>query len=306
MTCPFLRKMNVKYCGLYRLKMLPLGLSDPASERCVGPDYKTCALAREHHPDRLDEEHCPSLSVADVHFCAVAPVRKLVPCNRTIVSRCTDGGHEHCDLYLSMSEPSEAPPAGAADEAPLPPDRALATNHMWLERGTGRTCHVGVDAFFVHALGRIDEIVYPRRREGSRPAVRFRVSGVDLDLVFPNRLDGVEINPHLVVDPAAVLNDPYGRGWLFAAEALPPSDPSGDALEQGLLRGDAARRWLNDELDRLAVFTHDHAPCPPLDATPVCQDGGRCGGHLADVLDRRALARLHAEFFSLRRGRTWS
>lgn len=307
MTCPFLRKMNVKYCGLYRQKMLPLGLSDPASERCAGPAYRECALAREHHKDRLDEDHCPSLSVADVHYCAVAPVRKLVPCNQTAVSRCTDGGHEHCDLYLAMIEPTVADEPGEEDDTlPLPEDLALATNHMWLEQGKGRTCHVGVDSFFAHALGRVDELVYPRRSEGGRPAVRFRVAGVDFDLVFPNHLEGVEINPHLVADPSAVLTDPYGRGWLFEARMGPRAGAEQDALERGLRSGDAARRWLNAEQDRLAVFTHEHAGATVPGAIPVCQDGGRCAGALADNLDRSALTRLHAEFFSLGGGRNWS
>jgi len=300
MRCPFLHKMNVKYCGLYRQTMIPLGGTDLATERCSQPGFRDCPLLTATRDTLPAADQCPHLCVADVHYCEAAPVRKLIPCNRTAVSRCTDDGHRHCQLYLAMADPAPEtddpeepgdPPSPAPVEAiPMPGPLAYAPNHMWLDRTGGTTCHVGVDAFFARALGRIDGISYPYHRDGGRPVARFLVGSAALDLTFPNPMHAHEINAHLVVDPTEVLRDPYGRGWLFEGVTV-PADP----LDRGLRRGAEARHWMESECDRLAAFAHDQ-----LTDGRVMNDGGRCRGDLAQRLDAGGLLRLHAEFFALK------
>jgi glycine cleavage system H lipoate-binding protein len=316
MQCPFLRKMNVKYCGLCRLTKIPLQGTDLAAEQCSGPDYKKCTLVHERHEGPLPTDGCPFLSVSDVHYCEVAPFQKLIPCNQTTVSRCKNEGHKYCQLYLSMTETTqenestensehaaETEPNG--EDVSLPDSLAYAPNHMWLDRGDGRTCHVGIDAFFARALGHVDEVSYPQHGENRRPMVRFRVGGVDFDLVFPNVMQGTEINAHLVADPMEVLRDPYGRGWLFEGVTVPaPETPH--PLEAGLLRGMAARNWMRLECERLAGFVHEHVSEHSEETGLLAQDGGGPVGVLAEAMDRRTLIRLHSEFFTLRIGRTAS
>lgn len=319
MQCPFLRKMNVKFCGLCRSTMIPMNQGNAAADLCSGPGYLDCPLVREHPPLGGPQDHCPHLSVGDVHFCSVAPFQKLIPCNRTTASRCTDDGHKYCQTYLNMvgagqlegTAAAATPPPGHTSgtelDLPLPEALAYAPNHLWLDLGDGPTCHVGVDAFVGRALGHIDEVIYPHLGDSRRPLARLRSAGVDFDLVFPNTMLAWDINPHLATDPGAALSDPYGRGWLFEGVSLPGRAQDGPhPLEKGLIRGPAARSWMREECDRLACFAHDHLREHDTSTGLLMQDGGAPLGHLAAALDRPALIRLHHEFFSLRHGRTES
>lgn len=300
MQCPFLRKMTVKYCGLYGRTMIPLNGDNLTTEQCFSPDHRNCPLLKEHPVEQSTGSVCPHLCIMDVHYCDVAPVRKLIPCNRATVSHCTNDGHRYCELYLSVADPH--PDATGTDDEPIPmpPSRAYAQNHMWLDRNDNNTCHIGVDAFFTRSLGRLDAVSYPYHRDDCRPVVRFTVDGAVFDLAFPNAVNCTEINTHLVVDPSEVLRDPYGRGWLFQG-ITPPASTNGtsDPVERGLLRDEEARRWMDNECDRLAAFAHNHLPAQSADTGPVMQDGGRFCGRLADVLDSGTLYRLHTAFFSL-------
>lgn len=312
MQCPFLRKMNVKFCGLNRRTMIPLNGVNLAAEQCSGADYRKCALLQERSDGPLPDDHCPHLSVGDVHYCALAPDQKLIPCNQATASRCTDEGHKYCQLYLSMIEAGDEslPPVEGSidddnhDDLPfsMPESLAYAPNHMWLDEGDGRTCHVGVDAFFGHAIGQIDEVIFPHHGNVRRPMVRFKVGGMDFDLIFPNVMQDIEINEHLVADPSEVHRDPYGRGWLFKGITLPSALP----LDKGLRRGETARRWMLEECDRLGGFVHEHVCEDNEDTGPLMQDGGQHHGHLAVTLERPALVRLHSDFFTLGAGRTES
>lgn len=308
MKCPFLQTKSVKYCGLCRLTMIPLDSTGQAQERCSGPGYQACSLVHARHGDELPADRCPFLRCGEVHCCAASAVQKLIPCSATAVSRCSDDGHRHCSLYLAMADPQHeaaagdvaAAPGGVDEDLPVPGNLAFAGNHMWLDHKVGRTCHLGVDAFFGRALGRVDEVSFPFHRSDGRPAVRIRSGGVDFDLVFPNALPGAEINAHLLRDPSEVLRDPYRRGWLF--EGIVSGSGSGGRelpLRNGLLRGPAARRWMRRESIRLARFVHDRLLDGCDAAAPVMQDGGFPCLPLADVLPGGALVRLHEEFFSL-------
>ncbi|MEZ4386417.1 MAG: hypothetical protein R3D98_02330 [Candidatus Krumholzibacteriia bacterium] len=308
MQCPFLRKKNVKFCGLDRRAMIPLGGLAPTLERCSGPDFRRCALLGEHGDAVPDGVECPHLCVTDAHYCELAPVRKLIPCNRTTMSRCADGGHRFCPLFLSVADPrSDATGSTDSDptadlcleSVPMPATLAFAPNHMWLDRGDGRTCHVGLDAFVTRALGRIDAVSFPYHRDECRPVVRLSVGGAVLDFAFPNAMRCTELNTHLVVDPSEVVRDPYGRGWLFEG-LCPPARPDDvtEPIETGLLRGEAARAWMDRECDRLSVFVHDHVTRPQPETGAVMQDGGRPRGRLADLVDSATLHRLHTTFFA--------
>lgn len=308
MHCPFLRKLNVKYCGLYGGKRIPLSAENAAAERCLSREYLDCALVRETADAGAPQDHCPHLCVEDVHYCDLAPVRKLVPCNRAVTSRCGGDGHRYCDLYLALAEPRHRPAApgdaadGAAGEPHLPDDLAYTRNHMWLDQGDGRRVHIGVDAFFTRTLGGVESVGYTARRTDARPVALLRVGGVDLEMVFPLRLREIEPNEHLTAAPSLVADDPYGRGWLFAGV---PVDDDDDSASGVLLRGPTAGRWLRRESERLTRFVHD---C--LDerrggaASGLATDGGDAGTRLSTHLDRRTLVRLHHEFFALRNGGT--
>ncbi len=312
MQCPFLRKLNVKYCGLYGMKLIPLSAESGATERCLSREYLECRLMRDQAAAAV-QDHCPNLCVEDVHYCDLAPVRKLVPCNKAATTRCGGDGHRYCDLYLALAEPRAQAPADGGDAGSdaalaLPDELAYAPNHMWLDDGDAQRVHIGVDAFFCHTLGAVESVTFPTRRDAARPSALIRVGGLDLEMVFPLALREFETNARVAASPGTVSQDPYGRGWLFAGVpadgALVEGGAAGrDGVPVGahlLLRGVAARRWLQRERERLAQFVHT---C--LDERrggDLATDGGHAEGRLSEVLDRRTLIRLHHEFFSYRDG----
>lgn len=314
MQCPFLRKLNVKYCGLYGMKLIPLSAESGAAERCLSREYLECRLMRDAAAAAV-QDHCPNLCVEDVHYCDLAPVRKLVPCNKAATTRCGGDGHRYCDLYLALAEPRVHTPTPDGDDASgdaalaLPDELAYAPNHMWLDDGDASRVHIGVDAFFCHTLGAVEAVTFPTRRDEARPSALIRVGGMDLEMVFPLALREFETNARVAAAPGTVSQDPYGRGWLFAGVPVAGGAGHDDGAPVGanlLLRGVAARRWLQRERDRLARFVHD---C--LDerrghdlsgGNGLATDGGHADGRLSEVLDRRTLIRLHHEFFSYRDG----
>jgi glycine cleavage system H lipoate-binding protein len=311
MHCPFLRKLNVKYCGLYGMKMIPLSATNAAAERCLSSDYHQCRLVSERNEAGAPQDHCPHLCVEDVHYCDLAQVRKLIPCNKAAATRCGGDGHRYCDLYLALAEPrARVAPSGDAtaagdEEMPQPDDLAYTANHMWLDDGDDRRVHIGVDAFFTGTLGCVESVTYQARREQARPAALIRVGGIELEMVFPLAMREIETNAHLATSPSTVSKDPYGRGWLFAGVPVPaPAGEAGHLNSEHLLRGLTARRWMDRERERLARFVHACLDERRGAGADLATDGGDASGRLTDLLDRRTLVRLHHDFFSVHNGGT--
>lgn len=263
MHCPFLRKLNVKYCGLYGMKLIPLSADNDTAERCLSRAWLECSLVRDSVEPGAQQDHCPNLCVEDVHYCDLAPVRKLVPCNKAVAaSRCGGDGHRYCDLYLAMAEPRSRTTAPdprrpdrhchrAARRPGLRPQPPVAGRRRWPSRPhrRGRLLH----RYARQGRGRD----LPGRRAAARPSAPIRVGGMDLEMVLPLALREIEPNAHLAVAPSIVSDDPYGRGWLIAG--VPVAEPGADAgptETSHFLRGTAARRWMRRERDRLTGFVH--------------------------------------------------
>jgi glycine cleavage system H protein len=311
MHCPFLRKLNVKYCGLYGMKLIPLSAENDAAERCLSRAWHECSLVRESSVGGAPQDHCPNLCVEDVHYCDLAPVRKLIPVNKAAASRCGGDGHRYCDLYLAMAEPRSRGPVAEPGADPgdvviaQPDDLAYARNHLWLDDGDGRRVHIGVDAFFTGTLGNVEAVTFPARRSAARPTALIRIGGLELEMVLPLALREIEANAHLAVAPGTVSEDPYGRGWLLAG--VPVSEPGADAgptETAQFMRGTSARRWMRREQERLSRFVHDCLDERREAGAGLSTDGGHAEGRLSEFLDRRTLVRLHHEFFALRDGGT--
>ena len=61
------------------------------------------------------------------------------------------------------------------------------------------------------------------------PAWSERTVRIEFEAVFPNPMPAAEPNPHLRSDPAGIVADPYGAGWLARIR------PSALAAERGQL-----------------------------------------------------------------------
>lgn len=315
MKCPFLREAKVKYCqaSAYR-KMIVEDAAVPGADRCFSARYADCPAAAPRLAAQPVEARCPFLQESCVEFCAAAPVTKFVPASDALLSRCNSDGHLYCELYLATADPEgERLPekADAARQAGMggcmivvegvrvPTRLSYAPNHMWLDVAEDGVCHVGIDGFLANVIGSVDKIGFATPKVVGRPVAVLTVNGVDLQMAFPNPLQGAAPNAYLRTNPEKLTADPYGAGWLFeGAEATMSGAPVGAAVRAGLIPGDSAARWVWAESNRLTEFVHENASAPGPQGARFAADGGRVVSGVAAHLEREALIDLFNEFFS--------
>jgi glycine cleavage system H lipoate-binding protein len=239
-----------------------------------------------------------------VLYCAAAKESQFVPYSDALTSTCQTDSHEYCDAYLAMAPPARHPDEWIPVSGGVLVLRArcsYASNHMWIDRRDDESCHIGVDAFLARLLGTIDSVDFVQSRGTCQPTVVLAVRGADLRLVFPNVVHVTAVNSALRGSPGRILVDPYSRGWLFAGrEAF---EGSARRADHGLLRDDAAKHWMEDELRKAAEFAGTAAPAPLAEGGALMNDGGVPSERFSDHLGRADLLRLFARFFSLERSR---
>jgi glycine cleavage system H protein len=137
--------------------------------------------------------------------------------------------------------------------------------HSWVKFTDSGDALVGIDDFATKLMGKTTSIKLPDlgdiRRQGEKGWALLR-NDKTLDMAFP--LDGeiVAINENLLEDPGALLDDPYGAGWLMKVK---PHALKRNA--RNLLKGSIARSWMEESAARLrSVFSGD--------VGMVYQDGG--------------------------------
>ncbi len=218
-------------------------------------------------------------------YCKAAPVVKFIPYSQTEMSRCGNGRHRYCDVYLSVVN-AGAPDGRRVDGILLPDHVSFAPNHLWFENGEDECWHVGVDDFLARLLGRVERLTFLPPVDRNRPAAVLTVRGVDLQMVFPEALPGAEAHYALRATPSRINEDPYGSGWLFEGSGPTPG---------GLATSEEAEKWMRAEVDRLSRWVHDHlARIQP----GLLNDGGLFSEDLVSQLERDEVLALFHNFFS--------
>ncbi len=124
-----------------------------------------------------------------------------------------------------------------------------APGHTWLETAKGQM-RIGFDDLAQKVLGHVTAITLPapgtKLKEGE-PLTE--VACGDRHAIIPSPISGTvtAINDAVIRDPGRIHRDPYRHGWLVSVDA----DNSAYAR---FLWGDAARKWLHDESQRLSRF----------------------------------------------------
>jgi glycine cleavage system H lipoate-binding protein len=317
MKCPFLHEAQVRYCTASSFKkMIAASVRGDGSERCSSPRYTECAAAAPRLEGQAAGALCPFLQDARAEFCGAASVTRYIPANNDTLSRCNSDGHFYCELYLAHADPagerlgqdaegSERVPV--VDGVAVPTHLSYAPNHMWLDVAEDGGCHVGIDAFLARCLGNVDSISFVVRHLTERPVAVITVNGVDLQMVFPNRIIRASANYYLRTDPSKLTADPYGAGWLFEGNVAASSHSSAEALANGLIAGPRAPAWIRSEEERLDGFAHEKISRPGADGVRLVADGGEAAPGLARQLDRDDLIALYNEFFAPHTGwrRSW-
>jgi glycine cleavage system H lipoate-binding protein len=166
-------------------------------------------------------------------------------------------------------------------------------NHMWLEIDQDANCHIGIDPFFARVVDGVDRVTFVSTPGRHQPSAVITVKGVDLSVVFPNSMNIIATNSHLRVDPNRIATDPYTLGWLFeGVECKPSSDAK---IKDGLISGEAARAWMQNETSRLSEFVHERFLGGSQDS--LVADGGTAGGGLTGNLNKEQILLLYNEFF---------
>ena len=144
-------------------------------------------------------------------------------------------------------------------------------------------------------LGRVERISFLTPRGVHRPAAVFTVNGVDVQIVFPNRMLVTGTNSYLRANPDKLISEPYSAGWLF--EGRDPKDQSNEQgvnTSEGLINKSRARTWMADEVHRVSAFVHEQYSRQQ----GVMMDGGTFCSGVALQLNRDEILNLFNEFFS--------
>jgi glycine cleavage system H protein len=292
MTCPFLRETNVKFCQAATMrKLIPLAQAGHAEEKCSSAAHATCTVFHERSARESDSAPdappqsaglCPYLGESLMQYCGAASVSRFVPYSESVLSRCGNDSFRYCELYLNMAHPNLE--AEEVEGLPLPGWLRYSSNHMWLDVGQDGTCHAGIDSFLSRALGPVEHISYVWTSGEHRPAAILTVSGIDLEVVFPNPFVITGCNLYLRANPARLASEPYNAGWLFEGKPLPETTTD-------LREGPEARAWMEREHWCVNQFLQDQD-------THLAADGGVFAPGIVTQLPRDQAVALFHEFFS--------
>jgi len=160
--------------------------------------------------------------------------------------------------------------------------------HTWALAESPTMVRVGLDDFAARLIGKIEEIILPKRgqwiRQGQKIVTVLR-DGSKAELVSPIEGEVTGVNEAVFADKALPGRDPYGGGWLLTVQA-----PDAKTSFRNLLSGTLARRWMEEAASRLRV----RMPAP---AGAVAQDGGLAVDDLVGHLPDQAWGAVVREFF---------
>jgi len=147
----------------------------------------------------------------------------------------------------------------------LPEHLSYHTGHTWAVAEGPELVRVGVDELAAKTAGHLTAVDLPERgkwiRQGQRIIALHR-DGREIDLVSPIEGTVVNVNDKLIADPDLAHKDPYGAGWLIAVNA-----PDASTNFRNLLRGNVARRWMEESATKLRTLLS------PM-SLATAQDGG--------------------------------
>jgi len=204
--------------------------------------------------------------------------------------------------YLRSKQPAVQQVRAAERQAPVVPKLQPAfvggfeirnnlryhPGHTWALGESPNFVRVGLDDFAARLIGKIGEVVMPKRGQWVRQGQKFITvlsDGRKAELVSPIEGEVTGINEAILKDPALLAGDPYGDGWLMTVQA-----PDAKTNFRNLLSGALARRWMEEATTRLRTRMFAVAGA-------VAQDGGVAVEDLTEHLSSQAWHELTGEFF---------
>jgi glycine cleavage system H lipoate-binding protein len=195
------------------------------------------------------------------------------------------------DKAVARPAPGPAKKPAIAQDAgfEMPKGYCFHPGHTWVLDEGRQNARVGLDAFAVNLLGKIDRIeVTPHDRWVRQGQKIWSVTrdGVTVDMVAPVEGMVTSVNPKVLNDPNRIAEDPYGDGWVLTLQA-----PQLGSCLNNLLRGSMIRAWMQNSMERVGAL------CAEAGGTAL--DGGPpIRGALAQA-DPELRSRMIKEFFLL-------
>jgi len=178
--------------------------------------------------------------------------------------------------------------SGWVDGFQVPENLSYHAGHGWLVRERQNLVRVGADEFAAALLGKLDRIELPKPgqwiRQGQRVLSFFR-DGEKTEMVSPTEGEVMEVNAEVLRNPAALRNDPYGKGWLLTVHV-----PDEESTGRNLLPSHLVREWVRGSVERLYALQ-------PALAGAVAADGGRPAEDLLADLPDAGWKEVTARFF---------
>jgi len=195
-------------------------------------------------------------------------------------------------MHTTAVPAAQAVPAVAAGEYVegfrVPSSVSYHPGHSWLVRERKNVVRVGADEFAAALLGSIERVELPKPgqwiRQGQKVLAFYR-DGEKAEMVSPTEGEVLEINSEIVNNPAALRQDPYGKGWVMSVHVPDEENTGRNLVPKGLIR-----EWMREAVERL------YARQPVL-AGAVAADGGRPVDDLLSALPDAQWSATTREFF---------
>jgi glycine cleavage system H lipoate-binding protein len=144
----------------------------------------------------------------------------------------------------------------------------FSKQHTWVKRMSQNTVRVGLDDFAQRLLGNIEAVNFPTDEKimQGKPSWGVKSKLGLADLIAP--VNGVvkKMNEDVIKDSTLLNSDPYDKGWILELELTNPDEDL-----KGLKRGDDAKSWLSEEIDRLHTHVDDDLGITVADGGDIVQ-----------------------------------
>jgi len=171
-------------------------------------------------------------------------------------------------------------------------------NHTWMFMERSGNARLGLDDLLLHLTGAVN--FKPLKQPGDsvrrgEVLTEIEQDGKKLQIVSPISGTILDTNGLMKENPAAVNDDPYGRGWLFTIR------PGNWLKEIGTcLMASEANDWSSNELARFRDFLTVSVKSGSEGNFPaVLQDGGEPADHCLSQLPGSAWTDFQKEFLEL-------
>ena len=157
--------------------------------------------------------------------------------------------------------------------------------HTWLRRVSADTVRVGLDDFAQRLLGRIEGVDFSSTGDVRRGEIAWGIKSRMGNARLVSPVDGsiTRVNEQLAKDSSLLNTDPYDKGWVLE---LRPFNLE-ESLKE-LMKGDTAKDWLAEEIDRLSHRIESDIGVTVADGGTLIQT--------VDKLDKREWENLVKDF----------